>query len=268
MTSPEKVTFKIDNSVACIEINRPEKRNALDIECWDLLSEFFKKARDNSDVKAIVLSGAGPSFCAGADLTPGVDPGELLAWERQFSRRYDFQSLLWTLPKPIVAAVQGAAVGRGLELALWCDFVIASDDARLGHPEIREGWYIHSMVPWLANPQQAKLLMMTGELIGAKQALEIGLITRVVEAGGARDEAHRIARVLSHVPPVAARMVKASVNAVYEHMGVCAQQAAGITQSALVSGLSPKEKGVEDILAVRKEHGLKASIEYRDSKYR
>jgi len=184
-----------------------------------------------------------------------------------FERHHGRQFRMWDSRKVIVAGVHGYAIGRGLELALWCDIVVASEDAKLGQPEVREGWVVNSVVPWLTGPQQAKLFMLSGDVVSACEAERLGLVAQVVAAGTASTEAIKLAKRLTHVPPVTARAVKQMVNGVYDQLGFRAQQAAGIGLCVATSGMTPKEKGTEELDRVRREQGFKASIRFRDAPF-
>jgi enoyl-CoA hydratase/carnithine racemase len=261
------VLYHVEDMVAVITLNRPEKLNALNRECWVQLDVSFARADQDPNVRAIALVAAGRSFSAGADLGPGEDPTELLPWLGIFQRHHERQFRMWNCGKVIVAGINGYAIGRDLELALWCDIVIASEDAKLGQPEVREGWVVGSVVPWLTGPQQAKLFMLSGDIIGAHDAERLGLVARVVATGNAASEAVKLARRLAHVPLVTARAVKAMINGVYEQLGIKAQQQAAIAISAATSAMTPKEKGTEELERIRREEGLKASIKFRDTPF-
>src|SRR5215475_676942 len=118
------------------------------------------------------------------------------------------------------------------------------------------------MVPWLSGPQQAKLFMLSGDVIAAAEACRLGLVARVVPTGEAQSAAVALAKRLSHVPPVAARAVKRMVNGVYDMQGIRPQQAEGIAVAAFTSHLSPEEKGTTELERIRREQGFKASIKF------
>jgi enoyl-CoA hydratase/carnithine racemase len=262
------VLYRIEDEVAVITLNRPEKMNALSREVWRDLDTAMVRADDDPAVRAIVLCGKGRAFCAGADLTPGEDPARMLVWWEAFQRHHARQFRMWESDKLLIAGVHGYCLGRGLELALWCDIVVAAEDTRIGQPEVREGWVVQSMVPWLIGPQQAKLFMLSGDVISAAEAHRLGLVARVVPIGSAEAAAIALARRLAHVPPVAARAVKRMVNGIYELQGIRAQQAEGIAIGAFTSHLSAEEKGTTEIERIRREQGLKASIAFRDEPFR
>jgi len=261
------ILFDIEDTVAIVTLNRPDKVNALSREMWRELDAAFVRADENPDVRTIALVAEGRSFCAGADLSPGQDPTEILPWLDAHSKHHDRQFRMWDTSKTIIAGVQGYAIGRGLELALWCDIVVASEEAKLGQPEVREGWVLPSLVPWLTGPQQAKLFMLSGDLASAHEAQRLGLVAKVVEAGAARSEAIKLAKRLSRVPAVTARAVKQWVNRVYEQQGMRAHQAAGIGIAVATSAMSPREKGTEELERIRREQGFKASIKFRDAPF-
>lgn len=267
MDNAELVLYESRERVAIITLNRPEKRNALSRAMWAQLDAAFQRAEQDANVRIIVLAAAGSAFCAGADIAGGEDPTQLLPWYEHFQQHHRRQFAMWGSNKVIIAAVQGYAIGRGLELALWCDIVVASDDARLGQPEIREGMALWSVVPWLMGPQKAKLFMLSGNLIDAQEAERMGLVTKVVAAGSAREEAVKLALRLSHVPAPAARSVKHMVNGVHEMMGIRMQQSVGAAASALSHGFSSVEKGTAEIERVRAEQGFKASLKFRNAPF-
>jgi enoyl-CoA hydratase/carnithine racemase len=262
------VQYAVEDKVAVIKLNRPDKMNALSRELWRDLDEAMVRADDAPDVRVIVLTANGRAFSAGADLTPGEDPTKMLPWWDAFQRHHTRQFRMWDSQKVLIAGVHGYCLGRGLELALWCDIVVASADARIGQPEVREGWVVQSMVPWLTGAQEAKLFMLSGDIISAADAHRMGLVARVVPEGSAEAAAVALAKRLSHVPPVAARAVKRMVNGVYEMQGIRTQQAEGIAVGAFTSHLSAEEKGTVQIERIRKEQGLKASIKFRDDPFK
>lgn len=177
------------------------------------------------------------------------------------------QHRLWNLPQPVIAAVHGYCLGRGMELALWCDIVLASEDARLGQPEVRDGSFVASIVPWLTNPQRAKLLMLTGDTISAREAREIGLVTEVVPEGQALPAAEKLAHRLTHLPVPTARSVKRYIAAVQEVQGLLATQRYGNMLAAAMRSLSAREMGIEELVRIREQEGLKAYLAARDAPF-
>jgi enoyl-CoA hydratase len=202
----------------------------------------------------------------GADIAGEDRAGLHERWDK-YQAIHARQLTLWDFPKPLIAAVHGYCLGRGLELALWCDIVIAAEDARLGQPEVRDGSFVGSILPWVVGPQQAKWIMWTGDQMDASEAHRIGLVTRVVPQGRALGEAITLARRLAHVPPVTARSVKRWINGIAEQAGLRTLQAAAPAFSALIAGMAPGEKGTEELDRIRREQGLKAYLEARDKPF-
>jgi enoyl-CoA hydratase len=261
------VLYEKTEKVASITLNRPEKLNTLDERVYAELDAALIQAERDANVRAIVIAGAGKCFSAGSYIKGPRSKGVLEEWEKRDSVS-ERQFQLWQIPKPIVAAVHGYCIGRGLELALWCDIVIAAEDARLGQPEVRSGSFVATIVPWLIGPQQAKLFMLSGDLISAREAERLGLVTRVVPTGEAQREAVKLAHRLSHVPPVTARSIKRWISTIYEERGIRSMQELGTRVSSLLKFLTPSESDTEELARIRSEKGLKAFLEARDRPFK
>ena len=186
MGLPEDVACSLSDGVLNVTINRPHRRNAVTRETIRGLRAAFAAAKSDSEVRVVVLTGAGDkAFCAGADLIALSDrAGSLDDSDGLEEIGYLFRET-WDLGKPTIAKVRGYAVAAGFGLALMCDFVIAADDATFGAPEIRHGlWPMMITVPMLRSmpPRIALELMMTGRLVDASEALGLGFANRVVPA--------------------------------------------------------------------------------------
>ena len=177
-----------DSGVARITLNRPEQLNAFDVRMRDDLYGIVTDLLANPDLDAVIIGGAGDrAFCAGADLTEfGTAPSRVIAREARYLR--DVWSLLRSLPVPTIAAMHGYAIGSGLEMALCCDFRIATEDARFRLPEVALG-----MIPFATGSQslprvigraQALDLLLTSRWFDAQEALGLGVIHRVAPTGG------------------------------------------------------------------------------------
>ena len=183
----EALLYDVAAGVARITINRPERRNALS---WTVMSELRRAlavAKDDADVRVVVLTGAGDkAFCAGADLTgmaAGAGFAELHDARGELARLFRD---LWELGKPTIARVRGYALAGGFGLALACDMVVAADDAQFGTPEINVGlWPYMITVPLVRSmpPKMALELMLTGRRVGAAEAERVGFVTSVVPVG-------------------------------------------------------------------------------------
>jgi enoyl-CoA hydratase/carnithine racemase len=185
-----------------VALNRPEKRNALNLEICRALAETFDQAEQSPAVRAVVLSGNGKTFCAGMDLGEvlSMGPGQInTAHERIFTG-----GALHT--KPLIAAVEGAALAGGLGLIANCHIVVAAEDATFGLTEIRIGLWpllIFRAVAAAMGERRTTELALTGRIIGAAEAREYGLVHQVVEPGKALDRSLEIARALAEASPTA-----------------------------------------------------------------
>jgi enoyl-CoA hydratase len=265
--SKSLVLYEIDGKVATISLNRPEKRNALSRALWVELDEVMARADADPDIRIIILTGVGPSFCAGADIAGDEDPTTALGWHRHNQKHLARQFRIRDSNKTYIAAVDGYALGRGLELALWCDIVVASADAKLGMPEIRQALVLQSVIPWFVSPQHAKLFLLSGDIIDAAEAERLGIVCKVAGPGEAKAEAAKMARRLSHIPPFAAESVKRMVNGVFDQLGMRQQQAAAIAASSFNAHLSPEDKGIAELHQVGIEQGFKAWLKFRDAPF-
>lgn len=254
----------VDDHVAVVTLNRPEKLNALNEEMRHALDETF--AGIGADVRVVVLTGSGRAFCAGADLSGG-GPRTSSDVARGFTATSRRQLACWNLPQPVIAAVNGHCLGRGMELALWCDLVVAGRSARFGEPEVRDGSFVASILPWLVNPQVAKYLMLTGDTIDAQEARRHGFVTTVADDDDALPTALRLAKRLAHVPPPTAQAVKRYVNAAVDGLTLAGSQEYGNAVGAALRGLTSDELGTTELLRVRDEQGLKAYLAARDAPF-
>ncbi len=212
--SVDLVLTHVDSGVLEITLNRAEKRNALSLELFEALGEAFDKAAD-SQVRSVLVRGNGPVFCAGIDLNSlATLAGDQTdgAFMKGLRHLQDIFMRLERIGKPSVAAMQGAAVGAGLQLGLACDLRVASEDLNVGLFEIRYGIVpdlggLHRAVH-LCGLSRAKDLAMTGREVGAQKALRIGLVDRVAANEELEDTARELARDLANQAPLAVRAIK------------------------------------------------------------
>jgi E-phenylitaconyl-CoA hydratase len=204
------VLYARDEHVATITYHRPEVRNAINGELRDDLNEAWEQFRADDDAWVGIVTGAGHSFCVGADLRDGGGSAGTFAgsfWEIPTVNSFESGMEIW---KPTIAAVNGYCLGYGLTAVLACDFVLAADDAQFGFPEVRLG--VPTIVGALRLPdrvgmQQALEILLTGDRIDATRAAEIGLALRVVPKADLLAEAHHLARRLCQGAPLAVRAV-------------------------------------------------------------
>ncbi|APY86258.1 enoyl-CoA hydratase [Streptomyces alfalfae] len=208
-------TLEVAEGVGTIRLDRPPM-NALDIATQDRLKELAAEATRRDDVRAVVIHGGEKVFAAGADIKEMQDMDHAAMIARSGALQESFTAVA-RIPKPVVAAVNGYALGGGCELALCADFRIAADNAKLGQPEILLG-----LIPGaggtqrlarLVGPSKAKDLIFTGRQVKAPEALAIGLVDRVVPAAEVYEQAHAWAARLAQGPAIALRAAKESVDA-------------------------------------------------------
>ena len=176
----DDVLLHVAHGIATIMLNRPERKNAMTTASWTRLGEVVRQVREDPAVRAAVLTGAGRDFCAGADLGGPPDPRHPLTRMSGFS---DVAVALYEMPKPVIARVDGVAVGAGCNLALGCDLVVATPRSRFSEIFVRRGLSLDFggawLLPRIVGMQQAKRLALLGEVIDAEEAKRIGMVTWV-----------------------------------------------------------------------------------------
>lgn len=217
MSNPvfKNIAYSASDGVALITINRPEAMNALNDAVLRELDLAVEQVERDEAVRVAIVTGAGKAFVAGADIAHmnGLSPLDcrefILAGQRLFAR-------IEACPKPFIAAVNGYALGGGCELAMACDFRIASERAKFGQPEVGLG-----IIPGFGGTQRlarlvgrgmAKYLICTGEVIGAEEALRIGLVEKVVAADELAAAAGEVARTVAAKAPLAVAMAKKMID--------------------------------------------------------
>ncbi len=217
------VLIDIADKIATVTINRPEALNALNTTVLAELKSVFGELSQNPDAKVVVLTGAGPkSFVAGADIAAMAKIGPLEA--RNFiTAGHSTLNAIASFTKPVIAAVNGFALGGGTELALACDFIYASENARFGLPEINlgiiPGWGGTQRLAAVIGPNKAKELIYTGKIISTEEALSLGLVNEVLPAEDFLQAALAKAKTIAEKSIVPLSMAKISVNAYMEAGG-------------------------------------------------
>ncbi len=212
----DNLLLERDAAVAILTLNRPKVLNALNSQTLSELANAMAACKDDAGVRAIVLTGAGDkSFVAGADINElaALSPVEGKEHARRGQQIFD---AIEQLGKPVIAAINGFALGGGCELAMACTLRIAADTARFGQPEINlgliPGYAGSQRLPRLVGRGVALELLLTGDMIGAQRAYEIGLVNRVVPAADLMTEATRVAHTLAAKAPIAVRYILDAVH--------------------------------------------------------
>lgn len=268
--SYETITFEVEKGVGVLTLNRPNNLNAMNQTMIDEMLDVQVRVETDSTVNALVLCGAGRSFCAGYDLKEAYESGDertIVTTRSMLQRDLDMTMGFWNCSKPTLSAIHGHCLAGGCELGLACDISIASEDAVFGEPELRFGAGIVCMIlPWLTGPKQAKELIFTGnDKITAERALAIGLINKVVPVNEARDTAIDMARQIAVIDTEAMKLTKKAINRAYEIMGMRESLDAGVDFDVEISSLDTVEN--TKFKEITKSQGLKAAIAWRDSRF-
>ena len=220
MAAPDEVLYSVTERIAHVTINRPERRNALTWSAIESLSERFASAQNDPGVRVVVLRGAGEAaFCSGIDLSQMASGTSDAALHDARGRVAALFGQLWSLGKPVIAAVGGFAIAGGFGLALACDLVVCSTDSVFAAHEIDLGlWPFMITVPLVRSmpPKKALELMLTGRRVGAAEAERIGFVNQVVPAAELDAAVAALANVLAAKPPTAMRLGRDSFYAVWD----------------------------------------------------
>jgi enoyl-CoA hydratase len=204
------VLVSIDGGVATLTLNRPEARNALNLQMCEELRNAALAAAADPQVRVVFVRGSGPVFCAGADVKERAGMSEEQVRRRRMQGFAAYEALE-SLPMPAVAAVQGAALGSGVEIAAACDFIVATPDAVFGTPEAQRGTVgATQRLPRVLGKRLAKDLMFTGRRLTAEEALTAGLVSRINE--NLDEEIQKITRAILNAPPDAMRLAKQCID--------------------------------------------------------
>lgn len=254
-------TIKIEKSdgVAVLTLNRPERLNAVNDTMHSELTTLFRDVETDSDVRAVVLTGAGRGFCSGGDFGPDREPrAERKSGLTMMQEARRIVDGILDFEKPLIAAVNGAAVGLGATIALFCDIVIAAKPAKFGDPHVKMGITAGDggavIWPLLIGINRAKQLLMTGDLISADEAFDLGLVNEVVEEGQALPVALKLAQRLAAGPSYAIQSTKISVNKLVK---------------ALSNLVLPFSLALEEISMTKEDHteAVRAFQEKREPKF-
>ena len=212
--SESLIVERPSEDIVVLRINRPQVRNALNLEVRAGLADKVMQYGADKAVRCIIITGSDVAFAAGADIgeMAEADPVEVMSRNVQ-----KYWRAIMDCPKPLIAAVEGFALGGGLELALCADIIIAGEGAKLGLPEVKVGILPGAggtqKLARLVGRHRAMLLIMTGRMFGAGEALAMGVVSEVAPAGQALARALDVAREIAAMPPISIMQIKEIVNA-------------------------------------------------------
>lgn len=209
--------YMVEDGVGTILLNRPDKKNAFTLEMLHRWAEVYREARVDDNVGALVLTGTGDAFCSGGDLE-GLTPGEPTPYDRKAFLTEHVHRVAYALEdldKPVIAGVNGAAVGAGMDMALMCDLRFAARSARFSEGYVRVGLVPGDggayFLPRLVGTAKALELLLTGDFIDAEEAHRVGIVNRVYEDEDLAKETQRFAARIAAGPPLVVRMIKRTV---------------------------------------------------------
>jgi enoyl-CoA hydratase/carnithine racemase len=269
MNSYEDIVYEAAAHVAQITLNRPARLNALNKASLQEINRAMDQAEADAKVRVIVVSGTGRAFSSGFDLKAQMEqrPEGAQVWREILDLDFDTTMRFWNSPKPTVAAVHGACLAGAFELSMACDITIASEDATFGEPELKFGAGIVTMLlPWMTSPKQAKRIILSADdRIPARDALAMGLVSRVVENGKHLEEALRTARGIALMDPNLVAETKKALNRTYEIQGMpAALKVALDIDHTIESHGSPDKRAFMD---VARERGMREAIAWRDARF-
>lgn len=216
MTHVESVRFEHSDGIARVTLNRPERRNAVDLEMRTALRTVIDRLRGDSTIRAAILQGSGGSFCAGGDITVMRDPAGTETRRARMREASDLAVDLLTLDKPLIAVVEGPAYGAGFGMAMVADFVLAAPDARFcasfGRIGLIPDFLLHHTLPRLVGLARARELIFSAREIGADEALGLGLVHRIHPAEALDQAASTLAANLATVSPTTFALSKSLLN--------------------------------------------------------
>jgi enoyl-CoA hydratase len=267
-----QITYEIQRTTAIVTLNRPERRNALSLTLLRELNAALLEADEHNEVHCVVLRGAGPHFCAGADLSEfstqrgpeyrGRQEIDDDVWRLEQGQR--LRVMLFDMHKPVIAQVHGSCIGIGTELAWFCDLILVADDARIGFPPVRDlGTPPGSMWLYHCGPQWAKRLLLTGDCLSGKDAARIGLALKSFPAARLQTEVMKLADRMGLVDPHLLSANKRLVNLGLELMGARTIQRIGAEIDAR-GHLAPKARAFKETM---RAHGVKHAFQQRDAAF-
>ncbi|HAX05851.1 MAG TPA: enoyl-CoA hydratase/isomerase family protein [Acidimicrobiaceae bacterium] len=271
-----QILYEVSDKIGTITLNRPEKLNAMSRSLLNELEATFEQAKDDSNVKVVLLKGAGRSFCAGYDLAPddwilsqyGADfdgPVDAVQDREDVTEILEYWLRLWKFPKPIIAEVQGVCLSGAGELLAMADIVVAAENAKFGHPAGRDLGIPVTLSFWpiLIGMRKTKELLFTAKLIDGIEAERIGLVNQVVPSEELGSAAMAMARDVARTAEVGLRVSKLATNRWFENMGLLAST----YSTADLDTFFHQSDSYVDFFKIVREQGMHAALDQRAKKF-
>ncbi|HUA51750.1 MAG TPA: enoyl-CoA hydratase-related protein [Candidatus Sulfotelmatobacter sp.] len=271
MADEQVVLYRTDGKIGIITLNRPAKLNAINMPLREQLLAAFQRADADPETSVVVLRAEGRSFCVGYDI--GVqDPAreawrhDALRWHQHLGNGLAIEMTPWYMRKPVIASVQGHALGGGCEITMFCDMTIAADNAIFGEPEVRFSNTGPAIVmPWLIGYKKARELLYFGDTIDAETARELGMVNRVVPLAELETATMKFARRLANVSPEALVATKLSINRGADAAGFRNAMQAGLDVVAPLYA-AKTEAGMK-FHDITEREGLGAALKWRRAQF-
>ena len=266
--SSDVVLIERRGPAAWLTLNRPDTLNAMNVEVVRTLRHHVRELESDDSVKVVVLTGAGRAFSAGYDIAEEVHQKVETTeqWRAVLEDDIGLAMQLWSLSRPTIAAVRGWCLAGACELAMACDMVIATEDARFGEPEIRYGsGPVALIMPFILGQKKTSELLFTGDTMDADEAHRTGLVNRVVGADDLESAVDELVRKIAPTPLAVLKLTKVALIRAYEAMGIRSAVAANLDISAILnSSDTPEQREFDRIVA---SEGLRAALRWRDERY-
>ncbi len=211
------IIFQKSNHIARITINRPDVNNLVNLQMGQEIDDICRQINQDNDIYVVIITGAGDVFCGGSELEKSFHFGKKQPRsDAEIAKQYNVAFCVASIEKPVIAAINGDALGQGLELALACDIRIASQKARFGFPNVAMGLIPSDggtqRLPRIIGRGKALEMIFTAEIIGAAEALETGLISKVVASESLIAEVDALAKSITSKAPISLRYIKEAIN--------------------------------------------------------
>ena len=263
------IKYEKSDAVALLTLNRPERVNAINRTMLGEIQSALDAVEADAAVRVLVVTGAGNAFSSGFDLKEQMEarPQGVEAWRKILRDDFDPVARFWSLSKPTIAAVRGACLASGCELALCCDITIAAENAVFGEPELKFGAGIVVMIlPWITGPKQAKEIIFNGlDNVPAAEALRLGIVNRVVPDGSDLAAAMAMARHIAVIDPELVRQTKKAINRAYRIMGMEEALEAALDIDLAIEGAGSPDK--REFMDIARRDGLRAALVWRDARF-
>lgn len=265
----EFIRYGCADGVATLTLNRPEKLNALTDELMSELTAALAHCEQDEQVQVVVLTGAGRAFSAGFDISPRPVPRVSVDdWKTHFRIGCAAMRKVWDLQKPVIAKVRGPCVGGGFDLAFSCDLIVAADDAKFGEPEVKfGGGSMFMLLPWIVGMKHVNEILLTGNMLTAQRAYELGIVNSVVSLEELDAAVQRLATHMCRLPAGTLSRNKTLIRRVYEIMGV--REAVRASEDSSVLNLSARTTSQEpnEFERISAAQGVTAALAWQKARF-